>query len=76
LLAFSAIRNGIGAVITRNEKDFCEAEMTVINPKDIGRRLGRYVEGGNVVIDNTFDNRRYSLPEKSPRMCESNNQYF
>jgi len=54
LLAFSAIRNGINTIITRNEKDFLEAEMAVINPKDIGRYLGRQVDGGSITIDNVF----------------------
>ena len=55
LIAFSAIRNGVNTIITRNEKDFSEAEMAVINPKDVGKFIGNRAEGGNIMIDNVFD---------------------
>lgn len=37
LLAFSSIRNGVDAIITRNENDFLETNMLIINPKDIDK---------------------------------------
>jgi len=39
LLVFSARRNNIEAIITRNGRDFHEADIIVIDPKDIERYL-------------------------------------
>ncbi len=39
LLAFSASRNGIKAIITRDKKDFFESDLIVIHPKEIDKYL-------------------------------------
>ena len=39
LLLFSALRNNVEAIITRNERDFNESSIVLINPKDIDRFL-------------------------------------
>jgi len=50
LLVFSALRNGIKTIITRNEKDFNMTEMLVINPKDVQKHIGHFVEDKEVII--------------------------
>jgi predicted nucleic acid-binding protein len=50
LLAFSAARNGIRSIITRNNKDYYNSDMVVINPKDIVDYLPDDVKVGCVVI--------------------------
>jgi predicted nucleic acid-binding protein len=55
LLAFSALRNGIDTVITRDEKDFNTTDMIVINPKEIDRYLNDRIESGELLIDNDCD---------------------
>jgi predicted nucleic acid-binding protein len=57
-LAFSALRNGIDAIITRNEEDFVETDMVVINPSEIYKYLGGDIKAGNDTIDNVFIHRR------------------
>jgi len=46
LLIFSAKRNGIEAVITRDKTDFFESDLIVINPKDIDQYLSGKVKVG------------------------------
>jgi len=53
LLVFSARRNNIEAIITRNGRDFHEADIIVIDPKDIEKYFD-FVETGESVIDNIF----------------------
>ena len=54
LLLFSARRNNIEAIITRNGRDFLE-DMIVIDPKNIDQYVNADVEAGSVIIDNVFD---------------------
>jgi len=57
LLLFSARRNKIEAIITRNERDFFEGDIIVINPKEIDKYLDTFVEEESIIIDNVFDHR-------------------
>jgi len=54
LLVFSAKRNNIRIIITRNEKDFIESDLMIINPKDIDQYLDTFTEVKSTVIDNIF----------------------
>jgi GTPase SAR1 family protein len=54
LIVFSALRNDINAIITRNERDILDSDIIIINPKDIDRYVDAEVEAGSVVIDNVF----------------------
>jgi predicted nucleic acid-binding protein len=54
LLVFSALRNDIRTIITRNKKDFFESHMIVIDPKEIDKFLIDDVEAGSVMIDNVY----------------------
>lgn len=54
LLLFSAQRNNIKAIITRNERDFYESDIVLINPKDIDRYFSPFIEVGSLTIDNVF----------------------
>jgi predicted nucleic acid-binding protein len=54
LLGFSAMRNGIKTIITRNKKDFSELEMVVVDPRDISRYLCSEVKIEEAVIDKNF----------------------
>ena len=54
LLAFSAHRNYIKIIITRNEKDYYDSDLVIINPKEIDKYINTDLEAGSVVIDNTF----------------------
>ena len=40
LLAFSAKRNGVDVIITRNENDFYESNIPIINPREIEKCIG------------------------------------
>jgi len=51
LIAFSAKRNGVDAIITRNEKDFFESDLLLINPKEIDKYIGHHVETDRIVIE-------------------------
>lgn len=48
LLIFSAKRNNIDAIITRNGKDFVESDIILIDPKNIDRYFDDLIEVGNV----------------------------
>ncbi|MDR1954849.1 MAG: PIN domain-containing protein [Candidatus Methanoplasma sp.] len=50
MLVFSAQRNGIDTIITRNEKDHYESELTIIDPKEINQYLNTLVETGSNII--------------------------
>lgn len=50
LIAFSALRNGIRTIITRNVKDYNMTDMIVIDPKDIHNFIGHFVADGEVII--------------------------
>ena len=55
LLVFSALRNGIEMIITRNEKDFFESDLVVISPNEIDKYLSNNIKTGSITIDNVFD---------------------
>jgi predicted nucleic acid-binding protein len=51
LLVCSAIRNGMDAIITRNEKDFYEKDILIINPRDMDRYVDNHVEVKSMTLD-------------------------
>jgi len=50
LIAFSAKRNGADAILTRNEKDFFESDLILINPKEIDKYLRDPFEANSIII--------------------------
>ena len=54
LLAFSAQRNNIDGIITRNGKDFYDSDIAIIDPKDIEQYVDVGVDAGNAIIDELY----------------------
>jgi hypothetical protein len=50
LLVFSALRNDIDAIITRNKKDFSKSDLVIIDPKEIDQYLDGHIEAGSIMI--------------------------
>jgi len=50
LIAFSALRNGVRTVITRDHGRFSQTDMIAIDPKDVLLHMGGGVETGEVEI--------------------------
>ncbi|MCL2296119.1 MAG: PIN domain-containing protein [Methanomassiliicoccaceae archaeon] len=50
VIAFSAKRNGIDAIVTRNDRDFYESDLFIIDPKEIDKYLNNHCEVGSIVV--------------------------
>ena len=51
LIAFSALRNGINFIITRNKKDYGVSDIIPIEPSEIDKYLGKEVRTGEYMIE-------------------------
>jgi predicted nucleic acid-binding protein len=55
LLGFSAKRNNVDGIITRNGKGFVDLDMAIIDPKDIEQYIGTGVNAGDAISDELYD---------------------
>ena len=54
LIAFSALRNGINMIITRNKQDYCDSDIIAIDPSEIDKYFGKDMEAGKDLNGSVF----------------------